>query len=141
MLVRAQSKGRGVYQLLLKAEDVRRHFPRNTSAIEFKLGELRIDCELTPDFWNGRPEISDHRLCEWLEFKVFRGRPYRKPLCLEMTRTGENSFRLELPSGCDESESSWDIDRVAACTAFVPPAMASNHRQRKPQAAAASSAD
>jgi hypothetical protein len=141
MLVRAQSKGHGVYGLLLKAEDVRRHFPRNTSAIEFKLGELRIGCSLPPDFWNGRPEISDRRLCEWLEFKVFRGRPYRKPLALEMTQASDNCFTLELPIGCDESECSWDIDRVAACTAFIPPPVGRNHRQRKPQAAVASAAD
>jgi hypothetical protein len=140
MLVRAQSKGRGIYGLLLKAEDVRRHFPKNTPAIELKLGELRIDCELTPDFWRGRPEISDRRLCEWLEFKVFRGRPYRKPLALEMTNAGDNSFTLELPSGCDESECNWDMDRVAACADFIPQAMQS-HRQRKTHAAIASPAD
>jgi hypothetical protein len=141
MLVRAQSKGRGVCGLLLRAEDVRRHFPRNTPTIELKLGELRIDCELTPDFWRGRPEISDRRLCEWLEFKVFRGGPCQKALALEMTNAGDNCFTLELPSGCDESESSWDMDRVAACSALVPQAIESIHRHRKPHAVAASAAD
>jgi hypothetical protein len=140
MLVRAQSKGRGVYGLLLKAEDVRRHFPGNTTAIGFRLGELRIDCELPPDFWRGRPEISDRRLCEWLEFKVFRGRPCRKPLALEMIPAGDNCFTLELPTGCDESEQSWDMDRVAGCAAFIPQVMESNQRQRKPHVAVASHA-
>ncbi|MGB6687748.1 MAG: hypothetical protein WBE76_07885 [Terracidiphilus sp.] len=140
MLVRAQSKGRGVCGLLLKAEDVRRHFPRSTTAIEFKLGELRIGCELAQDFWNGRPEISDHRLCEWLEFKVFRGRPCRNPLALEMRKAGDNCFTLELPTGCDESELSWDMDRVAGCAAFIPQVMESNYRPRKPHDAVPSHA-
>ena len=121
MVVRTQSKGRGVSGLLLKAADVRRHIPGNTAAIELQLGELWIHCPLSPEFWNGRPEICDRRLGEWLEFKVIRTRSCRVPVVLELTPIGINSFRLEIPPGCDGSACNLARDERVACTSFVSP--------------------
>lgn len=112
MVVRTQSRGRAVSGLRVEAEDVERYFPRTVTDIELHLGELRIHCALAPGFWNGRAQISDHRLCEWLEFKAFHGRPCRVPLSLEMTPIGSGSFKLEPPIGCDLSTCNWP-DRVA----------------------------
>jgi hypothetical protein len=119
MVVRTQSNGRGVSGLLLKAADVRRHIPKNTTAIELQLGELRIDCPLSAEFWHGRPQLCDRRLLGWLEFKIFLGKSCRTPVSLEMTPTGKNSFRLQIPSGCDGSKGALPPHVTAAGTAFV----------------------
>lgn len=119
MVVRTQSNGRGVSGLLLRKEDVRRHIPKNTAAIELQLGELRIDCPLPPEFWRGRPEICDRRLGQWLEFKVIRTRSCRVPVALEMTPIGNNSFRLEIPPGCDGLDCNMPPDEMVAFTSFV----------------------
>ena len=115
MVVRTQSKGRAVSGLLLAAEDVQLFFPERTSEIEIQLGELRIQCDLNADFWSGRHEITDRRLCEWLEFRAFHGRPCRMPLSLEMTPAGPGSFRLQPPAGCELSTCSWPEKTTAGC--------------------------
>ncbi len=115
MVVRTQSSGRGVSGLLLRKEDVRRHIPKNTVAIELQLGELCIDCPLPPEFWLGRPEICDRRLRDWLEFKILRTRTCRLPMVLEMTPIGNNSFRLQVPAGCDGAEAA--VEKIVARTA------------------------
>jgi hypothetical protein len=117
MVVRTQSNGRGVYGLLLNRADVRRHIPKHTTAIELQLGELRIDCELAPEFWRGRPEIYDRRLCDWLEFKIFRGRSCRTPVPLEMTPLGKTSFRLQIPAGRSASRRNLPPKARVACAA------------------------
>ena len=119
MVVRTQSRGRTVAGLRFDAGDVERFFPRRTANIELQLGELRIHLELKPDFWNGRPEITDRRLCEWLEFKAFHGRPCRRPLALELTPTGAGAFRLQPPEGCDAVTCDWP-DRIAEGCSFLP---------------------
>ncbi len=69
MVVKTQSKGRGVTGLHVGMNNVRRYFPKGTRDIELQLGHLTIQCGLKPDFWEGEPEIYDPRLCAWLESK------------------------------------------------------------------------
>ncbi len=94
MVVRTQCKGRKIGGLYIGARNVRRYFPRYIAAIEFELGHLRIHCQLAPAFWHGQPEISDPRLCEWLEFRLYRGRSSRPPIPLAMLPSGSNAFKL-----------------------------------------------
>jgi len=94
MLVKTQSRGHGVTGLRVGMENVRRYFPKGTLNIELQLGHLRIQCGLTPDFWQGQPEIYDPRLCAWLESKNLHGTANRT-VPLAMIPAGENSFQLE----------------------------------------------
>ena len=95
MVVKAQSKGRGLCGLHVGTDNVRRYFPKNVSTIELQLDHLRIQCGLTPDFWKGQPEIFDPRLCAWLETKHMHSNRDRNPVPLAMVPAGENSFRLQ----------------------------------------------
>ena len=94
MLVRTQCQGCKVCGLYIGANNVRRNFPTDTAAIEFELGHLRIGCPLSPGFWRGQPQISDPRLCQWLEFKLYRERTRRIPLPLSMLKSGRSAFKL-----------------------------------------------
>jgi hypothetical protein len=94
MLVQTQCKGREVTGLQVGAKNVRRYFPKHVDVIELQLDHLYIQCDLTPEFWQGRAEINDPRLCEWLDFKVFHTKPGRTPIPLAMIPSGKNSFRL-----------------------------------------------
>lgn len=101
MVVRTECKGRKVTGLFIGARNVRKTFPKTLAAIEFELGHLRIDCELGPGFWRDQPKISDSRLCEWLEFKLYRDRRYITPLPVILAQSGRNIFKLRpaaLPS-------------------------------------------
>lgn len=69
MVVEARSLGQGTSCLYVGTTNVRRHFPRGIPVVELKLDHLRIECSLTPSFWQDRPEIHDSRLCVWLESK------------------------------------------------------------------------
>lgn len=95
MVVKAQSKGRGLSGLHVGMDNVRRYFPKNVSTIELQLDHLRIQCGLAPDFWQGQPEIYDPRLCAWLETKHMHGNRGRTPVPLAMIPSGDNSFRLQ----------------------------------------------
>jgi hypothetical protein len=95
MVVKAQSKGRGVSGLHVGSDNVRRYFPKNVSTIELELDHLRIQCGLAPDFWQGQPEIHDPRLCAWLETKHMHGNRGRNPVTLTMVPAGDNAFRLQ----------------------------------------------
>ncbi len=95
MVVEAQSKGPGISGLYVGVANVRRHFPRGVSAIELQLDHLRIECGLKPDFWQGRPEIDDSRLCAWLETRLMNKDRHRTNVRLAMIPEGKNSFRLE----------------------------------------------
>ena len=53
-VVTSQCIGNRVTGLYVGANNVRRYFPKQVSAIELQLDHLRIECELKPDFWNGR---------------------------------------------------------------------------------------
>lgn len=94
MVVKTQLKGGEVTGLHVGARNVRRYFPKATSVIELKLDHLAIQCGLSPEFWLGRPEIQDPRLCEWLDFKIIHRLGERKEVRLAMMPEGKNSFRL-----------------------------------------------
>lgn len=96
MVVRTQCKGREVTGLLVGASNARRYFPRHLSAIELELDHLRIECGLSPEFWQGQPEIHDPRLCAWLELKQLKSGC--APIPLAMIPSGENSFKIGPPS-------------------------------------------
>jgi hypothetical protein len=94
MVVTTKDNGREVLNLRVGAANVRRYFPRSMGAVELLLGDLRIQCNLTPEFWKGHPEICDPRLGAWLKYKVARERANRKPVALAMEHTGTNAFTL-----------------------------------------------
>jgi len=95
MVVKTQSKGRGVTGLHVGSSNVRRYFPEHVAVIELQLGHLQIQCGLEPGFWQDEPEIHDPRLCAWLEAKNFHTGPNRIPIPLVMIPSGKNSFRLQ----------------------------------------------
>ena len=95
MIVEAQSKGMGRCGLYIGAENVRLYFPRSLTAIEFNLDHLKIECRLSPDFWQGQPEITDPRLSAWLESKHMHGNRFRATIRLSMIPAGENGYRLQ----------------------------------------------
>lgn len=94
MVVRTQLRGGEVTGLHIGARNVRRYFPKGIRVIELQLDHLQIQCGLSPEFWNGQPEIHDPRLCEWLDYKVVRRTGDHKQVRLAMTPTGESAFRL-----------------------------------------------
>jgi hypothetical protein len=95
MVVKTQSRGRGVTGLHVGVSNVRRYFPKDISVIELQLDHLQIQCGLGPAFWKNEPEIYDPRLCAWLESKHFHTRPDRTPIPMTMTPSGNNSFKVE----------------------------------------------
>lgn len=95
MVVKAHSKGHGHTGLHVGVNNVRRYFPRQVDFIELQLDHLRIRCGLSPEFWQGKPDIYDPRLCAWLEAKHMHGNCDRTPVTLAMIPSGENSFRLQ----------------------------------------------
>jgi len=60
-----------------------------------RLGDLEIDCKLSPEFWHGKPEIEDPRLCEWLQFRRSRQQTDRRPITLAMDSAGGDSYTLQ----------------------------------------------
>jgi hypothetical protein len=95
MVVTTRSKARGITGLHVGSSNVRRYIPEGTKTIELQLGHLRIQCGLKPDFWHGRPEIFDPRLCAWLESKHLHDKADRTPVPLAMIPDGVNSFQLQ----------------------------------------------
>ncbi len=95
MVVKTQVNGTGVTGLHVGAKNVRRYFPKNVDTIELQLDHLKIQCGLSPEFWRGEPDIHDHRLCEWLDFKVFHRVSGERCLRLAMTPAGKNSFIVQ----------------------------------------------
>ncbi|MGD0098046.1 MAG: hypothetical protein ABSB60_16270 [Terracidiphilus sp.] len=95
MVVKTQSKGRGVTGLHVGVKNVRRYFPISTSSIELVLDNLQIECGLTPAFWQGEPEIFDPRLCTWLESRYMHSKQDRTSVAMAMIPEGWNTFRLQ----------------------------------------------
>lgn len=91
MLVKTYRDGQARTGLHIGDANARRYFSRLTPSIELRLDDLRIQCTLAPDFWQGRPEIHDPRLSLWLEFKVARRAAGRDPIQLTMIRSGVRS--------------------------------------------------
>jgi hypothetical protein len=96
MLVKTQCKGRIYTGVSLGDSDVRRYFPQQTETIDLEIDHLLIRCGLQPGFWAGQPEISDPRLCAWLEAKNFGWKLGKDPVPLDMVPSGENVFRLKV---------------------------------------------
>lgn len=94
MVVRTECKGRKVTGIYIGARNARRNFPRRAAAVEFELGHLRIGCQLNPGFWRDQPRICDSRLCDWLEFKLYRERKHMTPLPLSLVHSGRNAYKL-----------------------------------------------
>lgn len=94
MLVKTQFKGRACTGVTIGVGNVRRHFPKEIDVIELALDDLRIQCGLAPEFWDGEAQISDWRLCAWLELKNSHGLPGHPPIPLALIPCGNNCFRL-----------------------------------------------
>lgn len=104
MVVKTQSKGRGNTGLNVGASNVERYFPRGVQSVELQLDHLQIQCDLTPDFWQGQPEIYDPRLCAWLESKHLSTKPGKGPIPLALIPEGKNSFRLKAVPASTQSD-------------------------------------
>lgn len=103
MLVETFSRTPGKTGLHVGVENVQRFFPESIFEIDVRLGHLQILCTLHPDFWRGKPEISDERLSTWLESKYRHGKQDKTPIHLAMVPIGigTNIFRLR-PISLDE---------------------------------------
>jgi len=95
MVVRTECRGRVCTGVSIGDNDVRRYFPQQTESIDLELDHLLIRCGLSPGFWNGHSEISDPRLCAWLESKTLIGGRASSLFGLVMIPSGKNSFRLK----------------------------------------------
>jgi hypothetical protein len=94
MVVKTQSKGRGVTGLNVGSSNVQRYFSRSVSYVELQLDHVQIQCDLSPDFWQDQPEIFDPRLCAWLESKHLNPVAGREPVPMDLIPAGKNAFRL-----------------------------------------------
>jgi len=104
MVVKTQSKGRGITGLNVGLTNVQRYFQRGVPSVELQLDHLRIQCDLSPDFWSDHPEIFDPRLCAWLESKHLNSNSAHGPIPLAMIPSGKNSFRLRISAGDDHAK-------------------------------------
>jgi hypothetical protein len=93
MVVKPQISGHRFIGIYVGVSNVRRYFPRQIAAIDLQLDHLRIRCGLSPDFWNGTPEIRDPRLSDWLQLKGLHGTG-SESIQLAMIPSGEDSFIL-----------------------------------------------
>jgi hypothetical protein len=121
MVVKTQRDGRDQTGLHIGAANVRRHFRKGAQVIDLMLDHLRIQCTLSPEFWQGRPEIHDPRLSGWLEFKVGRGRAFRAPTQLTMVRSGIDTFVVKPKPGAKQTASGKEplwVDEVESPHSF-----------------------
>ena len=95
MVVKTQCVGHGLIGLDVGEANAIRYFSRDAAEVELLIDHLRIQCWLSPEFWNGRAEIRDRRLGAWLEQKGMRGRAGAPPIPLSMIPSGKNIFRLQ----------------------------------------------
>jgi hypothetical protein len=103
MVVKTQCNGWEVTGLCVGSTNARRYFSKRIKSVELHMGDLQIQCKLTPDFWRGQAEIHDPRLCEWLKFKVCHDRSNRMtPIPMALEQFGMNSFKL-LPTSVHAS--------------------------------------
>jgi hypothetical protein len=94
VVVKAQYEGHRISGIWVGVNNVRRYFSKRTPIIELQLDHLQIQCGLTPHFWEGRPEIHDPRLCDWLESKNLQERFSRTGVPLAMIPAGKNAYKL-----------------------------------------------
>jgi hypothetical protein len=96
MIARMQNKGRLITGIRIGTSNARRFFPGGTRAIDLELDEdLRIRCDLKASFWRDQPEISDPRLCAWLEAKLLGRKVPASPVPVEVVRIGDH-YQLHL---------------------------------------------
>lgn len=95
MVVHTLSRDHNATDLLVGSDNVRRYFPKETTAIGLYLGHLHIQCELAPGFWHDCPEIHDARLSAWLECIHLHRRSDRASIALAMIPAGTNAYRLQ----------------------------------------------
>src|SRR5215469_6323531 len=91
MVVRTYKGGRQGIGLHIGEANARRYFSKHSPTIELRLDDLRIQCTLSPDFWQDHPEIHDPRLSIWLEFKSAR-RPIAEPTLFSLVPSGPDTF-------------------------------------------------
>lgn len=113
MVVKTQLRGGEVTGLHVGAGNVRRYFPKRVRVIELQLDHLQIQCGLSPDFWNGQPEICDPRLCVWLDSKVVHKMGGGKQIKLAMTPAGKSIFRLRSVVENEDSFAGMEVIPVA----------------------------
>lgn len=97
MLVKTHQDGRQRTGLRIGEANAKRYFSKRILSIELQLDDLRIECTLEPDFWQGRPEIHDGRLSQWLEFKAGRDTG-RETLFFTLVPSGPGAFVLRPPT-------------------------------------------
>lgn len=111
MLVKTYKDGHDQTGLLIGEANARRYFSRRKPCIELHLDDLHIQCTLSPDFWQGHPEIHDPRLSGWLEFKIARRASAREPIFLNMVPAGADSFVVRPPSEKQPESFGADVTR------------------------------
>jgi hypothetical protein len=94
MVVSVKNGRRGVTGLHVGDGNVQRLFPPDVPTVELELDHLRIVCTLSPEFWDGEPEIHDDRLVSWLESKRMNGKLASVPAPVVMIPSGDHAFRL-----------------------------------------------
>ncbi|WP_420239073.1 hypothetical protein ACOBR2_05650 [Telmatobacter bradus] len=94
MIVTTQYRGRHIAGLYIGTSNVDRYFSRSAQVVELHLGHLHIQCRLTAQFWDGKPEIEDSRLGEWLKSKHLYDKSFQTPIPVEMVPSGQNTFSL-----------------------------------------------
>jgi hypothetical protein len=104
MLVKTYRDGRQCTGLHIGEANARRYFSKRAPSIEIKLDDLSIQCTLDTSFWEGRPEIHDIRLSEWLEFKTARRRAGREAVYFSLVPSGPGAFVLR-PDAKDRYDS------------------------------------
>lgn len=102
MVVKTQTKSRGVTGLNVGTNNVQRYFQRGVPFVELELDHLQIQCDLSPNFWQDQPEIFDPRLCAWLESKYLTNGHGSVPL--DLIPSGKNSFRLRVAPKSEHSK-------------------------------------
>lgn len=121
MVVRTIGCGREVTGLYVGTRNARRHFPHKSQHIELQLGHVHIYCDLPPEFWRDRPEITDPRLADWLVARIFHGKAHRAPVPVAMIPMGRGVFRVQPMVAPPVS--------INAMTRIGPPAAARASRQ------------
>jgi hypothetical protein len=94
MVVKTQHHGLRISGLYVGIGNVRRYFSKRIPVVDLQLDHLRIQCGLTPHFWNGQPEIRDPRLCDWLEAKLTHACLHHRSMMVSLIPSGKNSFKL-----------------------------------------------
>lgn len=122
MVVKTECRGHRAVGLNVGATNALRYFRRKTAQVDLQLGDLRISCNLEPEFWHGRPIIYDPRLCAWLECKVLHPNGHRRnSVEVALIPNGLNSFRVELaPVRSDRKDATTQKEDVASEIDLVP---------------------